>query len=77
MLKFPIREMKKRSKREMGLIHIGREVKLGMSLGASLGRQNIRFPFSEKNQSNAPLLFYLFVSFLLNVTPCFWTISML
>lgn len=64
----------------MGLIHIGREVKLGMSLGASLGRQNIRFPFSEKNQSNvqiSPILFYLFVSFLLNVTPCFWTISML
>lgn len=55
----------------MGLIHIGREVKLGMSLGASLGRQNIRFPFSEKNQSNVRIspiviLFICFFSFKCN-----------
>lgn len=44
MLKFPIREMKKRREREMGLIRIGAEVKLGMPLGVLLGRQNTLFP---------------------------------
>lgn len=35
VLKFPIREMKKRSEREMGLIHIGGEVKHSTSLSVS------------------------------------------
>lgn len=50
MLKFPIREMKKRREREMGLIRIGGEVKLGMSLSVSLGRQNTPFPLFWKEK---------------------------
>lgn len=47
----------------MGLIHIGREVKLGMFLGASLDRQNIRFPFSEKNNVQISPIVILFICF--------------
>ena len=37
MLKFPIREMKKKAReREMGRVHIGGEVRLGMSLSLFL-----------------------------------------
>lgn len=43
VLKFPIREMKRRREREMGLIHISGQVKFGMLLSVSLGRQNIHF----------------------------------
>lgn len=45
MLKFPIREMKKRREREMGLIHIGGEVKVGVFLSVSLDRQNMHFSY--------------------------------
>lgn len=63
MLKFPIREMKKRKAREMGLIHIGGEVKPAMSLGSSLGRQSTHFPYSGKgsrinNQTQWSFLFH-------------------
>lgn len=48
VLKFPIREMKKRSEREMGLIHIGGEVKPDMSLSVSMDRKNRHiFPIAE------------------------------
>lgn len=60
MLKFPIREMKKRKAREMGLIHIGGEVKPGMSLGSSLDRQSAHFPYSGKRSNNQKQWSFLF-----------------
>lgn len=58
VLKFPITEMEKRSEREMGLAYIGREVKLGMSLSVSLGRQNIRSPYSGKKSNVLYVYFF-------------------
>lgn len=43
----------------MGLIHIGGEVKPGMSLGLSFGRQSTHFPYSGKRGNDQNLFFYM------------------
>lgn len=56
VLKFPIREMKTRREREMGLIPKSGQVKFGMFLSVSLDRQNIHFPSFGKG-SNVQTIF--------------------
>lgn len=64
MLKFPIREMKKRSEREMGRTQIGEEVKLGMSLllfsfiSFSFGQARHTFPLVWKERPCPECFFF-------------------
>lgn len=65
VLKFPIREMKKRSEREMGLIHIGGEVKPGMPLSVSMDRKkkNTFSLLRKQKQWSSGVFLFCFIFF--------------
>lgn len=68
MLKFPIREMKKRSEREMGLTQIGREVKLDIPLFFFLFRTDKTYIFLilEREEGSWVFLFSSYTALLLD-----------